>query len=79
MSTKYTGANNTAIGYAADVASNNLSNATAIGNGAVVDASNKIQLGNASVTLVNTSSAITSAAGITGTQLTSTVATGTAH
>lgn len=40
-----TGNNNTIIGAAADVASNNLSFATAIGAGTVVDASNRIQLG----------------------------------
>ena len=54
-----TGTKNTAIGYAADVASNNLTNATAIGNGATVDASNKIQLGNTSVTSINTSGKLT--------------------
>ena len=54
-----TGSNNTAIGYLADVATNNLSNATAIGNGAIVSASNTIQLGNTSVTNVNTSGSIT--------------------
>ena len=53
-----TGTNNTLIGYDSDVASNNLSNATAIGNGASVAASNTIQLGNTSVTNVNTSGTI---------------------
>jgi trimeric autotransporter adhesin len=48
------GSNNTFIGYQADGTLNNLSNATAIGNGAVVDASNKMRLGNTSVTLVET-------------------------
>ncbi len=56
--TNTTGSNNTAVGYQADVASNNLTNATAIGNGATVSASNTIQLGNASVTNVNTSGAL---------------------
>jgi hypothetical protein len=46
------GSNNTAIGYAADVADFNLSNATAIGYGAVVNASNKIRLGNGFVTVI---------------------------
>jgi uncharacterized protein (TIGR02145 family) len=47
-----TGSSNTAIGYSADVASGALSNATAIGNGAIVNTSNKIQLGNGDVTAV---------------------------
>lgn len=50
--TNTSGGGNTAIGIAADVASGNLSNATAIGNGAVVNASNKIRLGNTLVTVV---------------------------
>ena len=49
------GSNNTAIGHQADVAFGNLTNATAIGSSALVDANNKIQLGNTDVTLVNTS------------------------
>jgi hypothetical protein len=76
--TNTTGSNNTAIGDNADVGSAALSNATAIGNGAIVSASNTIQLGNTNVTLVNTSGAVTSALGVTGKQLISTVATGTA-
>jgi hypothetical protein len=47
-----TGSNNTGLGNGADV-SGNLNNATAIGNGAIVDASNTMQLGNAAVTQVN--------------------------
>src|SRR5579863_3777734 len=43
---------NTAIGYEADVANGSLSNATAIGYGAIVNASNKIRLGNSFVTVV---------------------------
>jgi hypothetical protein len=54
-----TGSNNTAIGNQADVASADLTNATAIGNGAIVNASNSIQVGNSSVTSVYTSGAIT--------------------
>jgi hypothetical protein len=50
-----TGSQNTAIGNYADVAFGDLLNATAIGSSAIVDASNKIQLGNTDVTLVNTS------------------------
>ena len=53
-STNSTGSNNTFLGYQANVSSGALSNATAIGNGATVNASNKIRLGNASVTLVET-------------------------
>jgi Chaperone of endosialidase len=47
-----TGNLNTAIGFAANVASGNLSNATAIGANAIVDASNKIRLGDANVTVI---------------------------
>jgi hypothetical protein len=47
-----TGSYNTAIGYSADVFSGYFTNATAIGYGAVVDASNKIRLGNSSVTVI---------------------------
>jgi len=60
--TNTTGNYNTAIGNGADVASAALTNATAIGNGAVVAASNTIQLGNTSVTNVNTSGTITATA-----------------
>jgi hypothetical protein len=47
-----TGSNNTAIGSGADVTSPDLTNAAAIGAGAKVDASNKIRLGNSSVTVI---------------------------
>jgi len=47
-----TGIQNTAIGSLADVSTGNLSNATAIGFGAVVDASNKVRIGNLSVTRI---------------------------
>ena len=47
-----TGNFNTAIGFNADVAQGTLSNATAIGYGAVVNASNKIRLGNGSVSVI---------------------------
>jgi hypothetical protein len=47
-----TGSYNTALGNSADVASNNLSNATAIGYGAIVNASNKVVIGNTSVTSI---------------------------
>ena len=43
---------NTAVGYEADVIDGNLTNATAIGARAVVDASNKLRLGDSNVTVV---------------------------
>lgn len=43
---------NIGIGYGADVSANNLSNAIAIGNGAIVNASNKIRLGNGAITVI---------------------------
>ena len=61
MNSNVTGTYNTALGFYANVATDGLTNATAIGNGAIVDASNKIQLGNTSVTNVNTSATITGA------------------
>jgi hypothetical protein len=54
-----TGNNNSALGQGADVSSGNLSNATAIGYNSRVSASNTIQLGNTSVTNVNTSGTLT--------------------
>jgi hypothetical protein len=56
-----TGTQNTALGSEADVVTDALINATAIGYGAKVNASNKIQLGNSSVTDVNTSGTYTAA------------------
>lgn len=47
-----TGSNNTALGFGTDVIADNLNNATAIGNGALVDASNKVRIGNADVTSI---------------------------
>ena len=47
-----TGSFNAAIGLNADVSAGNLTNATAIGNGATVNSSNKIRLGNAGVTVI---------------------------
>jgi hypothetical protein len=44
-----TGSNNTALGNEADALVSNLSNATAIGANAVVDASNKVRIGDASI------------------------------
>jgi hypothetical protein len=57
-----TGTQNTAVGSEADVVTNALTNATAIGYGAKVNASNTIQLGNSSVTDVNTSGTYTAGA-----------------
>jgi hypothetical protein len=59
LSSIITGSSNTAIGYNADV-TNNVSNATAIGNGAIASTSNTIQLGNGSVAIVNTEGIYTS-------------------
>lgn len=57
--TNTSGSNNTFLGQSSNASVNNLTNATAIGNGAEVSASNTIQLGNSSVTNVNTSGTIT--------------------
>jgi hypothetical protein len=46
LATNVTGHNNTAIGDNTDVTAGNLHNATAIGNHALVDASNKVRIGN---------------------------------
>jgi hypothetical protein len=46
------GSNNTAVGYNTSVSVGNLSNATVIGAGAVVNSSNKVRIGNASVTVI---------------------------
>ena len=59
LSTNVTGNYNTSIGFGADVDAGAYSNAIAIGYNAIVNASNKIQLGNASITSVNTSGAFT--------------------
>ena len=57
-----TGSYNIIIGMGADVSSNNLSNAIAIGYDAIVNASNKIRLGNTNVTNIETSGTITAGA-----------------
>ena len=54
-----TGDYNTFLGYNATSSLGNLTNATAIGNGAIVTASNTMQLGNSSLTSVVTSAIIT--------------------
>ena len=46
------GNNNTALGSGANVSTDGLSNATAIGSGAIVNASNKVRIGNAAVTVI---------------------------
>ncbi len=56
------GSYNTAIGFNANVSAPGLSNATAIGANAVVDASNKIRLGDNAVTLVETAGTVTATA-----------------
>jgi hypothetical protein len=57
--TNDTGNGNTAVGAGADVLAGNLTNATAIGFNAFVDASNKIRLGNSSVTVIEGQVALT--------------------
>ncbi|MFT6177382.1 MAG: hypothetical protein ACJAUF_001298, partial [Bacteroidia bacterium] len=47
-----TGSNNTGTGYQANVSSGNLTNATAIGKGATVTGSNKVRIGNSSVSTI---------------------------
>lgn len=58
-SSNVTGFNNTFLGTGTSSSSTNFSNASAIGYGAEVTASNSIQLGNSSVTNVNTAGGIT--------------------
>jgi hypothetical protein len=57
--------NNILIGTNANIGVAGITNSTALGYGAVVNASNRIQLGNANVTSVVTSGTI-SATGFTG-------------
>jgi hypothetical protein len=52
LSANTTGYYNTALGYAAGVSSGDLTNATAIGYDAMVDASNKVRIGNTDVTSI---------------------------
>ena len=54
------GANNTAIGYGADVSFAYLTNVTALGYNAMVNASNKVRIGNSSVTTIEGQVAFTS-------------------
>ena len=60
--TNTTGSNNTFIGRGSDANANNLSNATALGYNAIVDASNKIRLGDTNVTNIETSATFTAGA-----------------
>jgi hypothetical protein len=52
LGTNTTGSNNTSLGWAADVSTASLTNATAIGSGAIVNASNKVVIGNTNVTSI---------------------------
>ncbi|MFZ1686888.1 MAG: tail fiber domain-containing protein [Flavobacteriales bacterium] len=52
LSSNTTGSNNTGIGRSSNVSSSGLTNATALGYTASVNASNKVRLGNSSVTVV---------------------------
>ena len=53
------GSNNTALGYGAEVSSVGLTNATVIGNGAIVNASDKVRIGDANVTVIEGAVAFT--------------------
>ncbi|QQR88227.1 MAG: tail fiber domain-containing protein [Flavobacteriales bacterium] len=55
-----TGSNNTGVGRLANVSSGTLTNATALGYNSTVNASNKVRLGNSSVTVVEGQVAYTS-------------------
>jgi len=46
------GGSNTFLGTYSDAAANDLTNATAVGNGAIVDASNHVRIGNTAVTQI---------------------------
>ncbi len=59
LSANATGAANTAVGAGANVSTDGLNNATAIGAGAIVNASNKIRLGNTSVTVIEAAVGLT--------------------
>src|ERR1035437_6577576 len=61
LSNNSTGNNNTAIGNLARVLSPGMNNATAIGSGAIVNASNKVRIGNTDVSVIEGQVAFTSA------------------
>jgi trimeric autotransporter adhesin len=48
----FAGSNNTELGYFAHVSSGSLTNATVIGANAIVNASNKVRIGNSAVTVI---------------------------
>jgi trimeric autotransporter adhesin len=52
LSVNTTGSNNTGLGCQSNVSIPGLGNATAIGNGAIVNADNKVRVGNAAVTVI---------------------------
>jgi hypothetical protein len=52
LSGNISGNNNTALGYGANVSGGALTNATAIGANAIVNASNKVRIGNTAVTVI---------------------------
>ncbi|MEP7129102.1 MAG: tail fiber domain-containing protein, partial [Chitinophagales bacterium] len=56
LQTNTTGNCNTGLGFGADVSSANLTNATAIGCGTIVNASDKMQLGSTTATIATTGS-----------------------
>ena len=59
--TNTTGTRLTIIGVDADVSAGNLNNATAIGEGAIVNASNKVRIGNANIGVIEGQVAFTNA------------------
>ena len=59
LGSNLTGSYNVAIGFGADVDAGAYTNAIAIGYGAIATGSNKIQLGNSSITNITTNGAIT--------------------
>jgi len=59
--TNTTGDRITLLGYGSNVSTDNLNNATAIGEGAIVNASNKVRIGNATVTTIEGQVAFTAA------------------
>ena len=52
LNSNITGTGNTALGHYADVSGGALTNATAIGYGAIVNATNKVRIGNANVSVI---------------------------
>ncbi|MBK9449679.1 MAG: T9SS type A sorting domain-containing protein [Bacteroidetes bacterium] len=52
LGTNTTGTQNVGLGYLANVSTNNLTNASAVGANAVVNASNKVRIGNTTVTVI---------------------------